>query len=213
MTPEEIQAEIDKATAGLKAKNEELLGKVSKFKAFDGVDLDKLKADSAALQDFIKKSEEEKGEYKKLYEALQGETSKTSAQLKADLESAKNKISDMTKRSAVSSALADIKVIPGLLNIAVDNILKGAAVDDSGNVMIDGKTPSEFIKEWSASDVGKHFVANGNSGGGESGGGGDGTPDEHKFFDKKSKNYNLTEQAKIAQRDPVLYNRLKGKYS
>jgi hypothetical protein len=128
------------------------------------------------------------------------------------LASATSKIVDMSKKSALLGALSEIKVIPALAEVAILTILPSTAIDDSGNMTVNGKTIPDFVKEWSSSDVGKHFIMSGNSGGGEKGGSGGGASDNAKYFDKKSPEYNLTKQAEIARQDPTVYSALKTKY-
>lgn len=208
ITPE-IQAVIDEQVKGLKNKNDELLGKLDKFK---GLDIDKLVRDSATLAEFLKKSDEEKGEYKKLYEQLRDSSGKDVEKLNKQIEELTNNITGMKKSSAITKALSDISVDPLLLDLAVKTISEKAAVDDKGNVMVDGKDLPKFVKEWADTDLGKRFIISGNSGGGANGGV-EGGPDGHaKFFDPKSEHYNVTEQAKLAKTNVSEYNRLKAIY-
>lgn len=207
MTPEEIQAKIDAEVAGLKAKNNELLGKLKEFDKFKGVDVDQLRKDAEALRELQKKADEESGNYKKLYGELQQATAAQIEAAKKEAEEAKKAVTDFKKRSALNAALNEVKVIPALADFAIGTLIADADMVD-GTLVIKGKPAVDFVKEWSATEVGKHFVASGNSGGGERGGTAGGG-NEARFFDKKSPDYNLTEQAKIAKNNPELYNRLK----
>ncbi|MFA5347467.1 MAG: hypothetical protein WC294_04980 [Methanoregula sp.] len=217
MDEAEIQKKIDEAIKGLKEKNTELLGKLKKAgEVVDKVkdlDIDSLLAAKTELETLKSKSDEEKGEYKKLYETLKVEKDTVVADLIGKIKDKESKIITMVKKNSVVAAIIENKLsIPGpLMNIAVDNIMADVAVDDTGNAKVGDKTVNDFVKEWAMSDIGKHFVASGNSGGGANGGAGEGESSWAKFFDKKSPHYNLTEQAKLAKTNIDLYNRLKQK--
>jgi hypothetical protein len=148
-----------------------------------------------------------------LYEDLKASTESTTAELKSQLKAANDNIVNFKKRSTVSKHLSDIGVDPLMLDIAVDNILPKAAIDDKDSITIEGKAVDEYVKGWKDTDLGKRFTVSGNSGGGAGGGAGSGgDAGIAKFFDPKSKEYNLTEQAKIAKTDIAMYNRLKTTY-
>ena len=217
-TEEEIKAAVDAATEGLKSKNSELLGKIKKLSEVadkvKDIDIDSLLAAKTELEDIKKKGDEEKGEYKKLYDTLKAEKDKETGKLVSDLSAAKETILAMNKKNAVVSAITSsgISIPAPLFEIAINNILPNIAVADTGKAMVGDKKVTDFVKEWAVSEVGKHFVVSGNSGGGANGGGGDGMNSEAKYFDKKSPDYNLTEQARLAKTNIELYNRLKRQY-
>lgn len=222
-TEEELKAAIAKAvsdeTAGLKSKNEELIGKLKKTSdallKFEGIDIVALSAAKQELDEIKKKGDEERGEYKKLYETTVSEKSRIENELNAKIKDLSGNIVNMTKRNAVVAAIFENKItIPGpLMNMAIDSIMANVAVDDSGAAKVGDKSVSEFIKDWASSDIGKHLVASGNSGGGSNGGGDGNFESESKYFDKKSPHYSLTEQARLAKSNVDLYNRLKKQYS
>jgi len=217
ITPE-VQALIDAEVKGLKDKNEELLTKLTSQKAIldkvAGVDLDKLVKDSEALAEMLKKGDEEKGEYKKLYEGLQVTYQTETTALKGEVEKVKGEMSTLTKRNEITKVLGTKKVDPLMMDMAISAILPKAAIDDSGNIVIDGKTPEVFATEWTNSDLGKRFVISGNSGGGAGGDGdnGGGAGGHARFFDPKSKEYNVTKQAQLAKTNLPEYTRLKEMY-
>lgn len=220
MTSEEIQAKIqakvDAETLGLKNKNQELLDKLAALKPIadklNGVDLDKLIADSAALAKLQQDGDKEKGEYKKLYEkAVVDHGTETSA-LKQQLEKIQTEVVTMKKKGALLESFGKHKIDPLLHDIAVNSLIDQVAIDDAGKATAAGKKIDEFVKGWSESDIGKRFTLNGNSGGGGNGGAGDDIDAMAKFFDPKSPDYNLTEQAKIAKSNLPEYNRLKNLY-
>lgn len=216
MTPEEIQKKIDGEIAGLKRKNEELLAKLSDAKKItdrlSGVDLDKLIEDSKELSEYKKKSDEEKGEYKKLYEQLKGSMDEEKKKLESDLKRTVEDLATLRKTTAIAGELSKIGVDPVLLDIATKYLIPHAAID-SDKVLLGGKSPEEFAKEWAVTDIGKKFVISGNSGGGATGSDDNHSGGNAKFFDKKSRDYSLTEQAKLAKTNIAGYNRLRKQFS
>ena len=198
---------VNKAVEGLQTKNQELLGKIKKLK--DGSpDIEKLKAEAAEYHKLKTAAEEEKGEYKKLYE----KQLKTASELEKQVHAVKADHRTLIKKTAITGALSKVGVMPEMVDIAVTSFLGDAKLDED-SVLVKDKPLKDFVKEWVKSDVGQRFIPNGNSGGGANGGAGDGESDNVKFFDKKSKHYSLTEQAKLAKKDPKLFATLKERYT
>ena len=163
-----IKAAVDEAITGLKNKNTELLGELKKARkdsAIDPDDYNRLKDEKAELETKLDettkllKVEHLNGEkVKKAYEAETGFTS----QLLID--------------NGLSDALNAVGVKPELAKAAKALFKGSAAVKSEGDTrvaLIGDKSIADFVKEWSASDEGKHFVlAPHNSGGGAAGGAG-----------------------------------------
>lgn len=163
-----LTAAIEEATAGLKRKNEELLGEVKKLKKGREIDPD----DYAAL-------ERERDEAVEL--AAKAEKDAKAA-LKAAEAAAKNfeTESAFTSRLLVENGLRET-----LLEVGVKNPVHAKAVmammRGDVKIVVDGenriakvgdKDLKAHIKEWSQSDEGKQFIAApDNSGGGASGSG------------------------------------------
>ena len=174
ITPEiqaAIDAAVESATTGLKAKNDQLLAEKKKLqKAADitpemladvEADRDRLQTDLATIQKDHKK-------------------------LKADFEGAQNALkseSGFTQKMLIENGLSSELMKNGITN-PVHLKAAQAMLRDGVQVVIDGenrtakvgeKSLSDHVKEWAASDEGKHFVAApGNSGGGATGGNGGG---------------------------------------
>ena len=170
ITPE-VQAAIDAAvettTSGLKTKNQELLDKNKKLMKGQEIDpqtvvdleaqIDKLQADLSVSQKSAKESV-------KTLETLQG-------QLKAE--------TGFTQKLLIDNGLTDELVKNGVAPQflpAVKAMFAGqaqiVAEGDTRTAKIGDKSVSDFVKEWAASDDGKHFVkAPENSGGGSQGSG------------------------------------------
>lgn len=219
MTPEEqaaIDAQIKEATDRLEAKNKALLKELKEargtLKNFDGVDLEALNKIAEDHKKLTEKNLEEQGAFKKLHEDLKQKYEKDVALLSEEKQKLAGSIALKEKSEQLTAALAANKAIPELLGVAKGTLLGSVELDDNNKAVIDGVPVSDFVADWTKTDVGKHFTLNGNSGGG--GGGGGGNPDdEAKFFDKKSPEYNLTAQAKIASKDPDRYKALKKQFS
>ena len=166
ITPE-IQAIIDAEKSALQAKNQELIDKNKKLMKGQEIDpqtvvdleaqIDKLQSDLAVSQKSGKESV-------KTLETLQG-------QLKAE--------TGFTQKLLIDNGLTDELVKNGVAPQflpAVKAMFAGQAQivveGDTRTAKIGDKSVSDFVKEWAASDDGKHFVkAPENSGGGSQGSG------------------------------------------
>lgn len=173
ITPEvqaTIDAAVETATSGLKTKNQELLDKNKKLMKGQEIDpqtvvdleaqIDKLQADLAVSQKSAKESV-------KTLETLQ-------TQLKAE--------TGFTQKLLIDNGLTDELVKNGVAPQflpAVKAMFAGqaqiVAEGDTRTAKIGDKSVSDFVKEWAASDDGKHFVKAPENGGGGSQGSGNGT--------------------------------------
>lgn len=172
-TPEqkaEVTRLIEEATSGLVAKRDELLTEVKtlrKGRAIDPADIEKLEGEIDRLS----------GENKELAKSV-----KVSAKLAEDANKALQQESGFTSSLLIDQGLTSALTANGITNPA---LLKGALAmlkSQGAQVVIDGdkrvarlgdKALADAVKEFAASDEGKHFVsAKQNSGGGAQGGGG-----------------------------------------
>jgi regulator of replication initiation timing len=162
----EIQAAIDDAVAGLKAKNTELIGEVKKLRKgqeIDPEDFNRLKEDNDALADKL-------AETQKAVKAAQTEAEK--------LKKAYADESGFTQKLLVDNGLTEALVKNGIAPqflSAVKALFAGqtqvVTEGDSRSAKIGDKSLTEFVTDWSKTDEGKHFVAApANSGGGSNGG-------------------------------------------
>lgn len=169
ITPE-IQAIIDAEKSALQAKNQELIDKNKKLMKGQEIDpqtvvdleaqIDKLQADLSVSQKSAKESV-------KTLETLQ-------TQLKAE--------TGFTQKLLIDNGLTDELVKNGVAPQflpAVKAMFAGqaqiVAEGDTRTAKIGDKSVSDFVKEWAASDDGKHFVKAPENGGGGSHGSGNGT--------------------------------------
>lgn len=219
---DELQAAIDKAvadaTSNLVEHNKKLLKDLKetqeKFSAFSSVDLEGLKNDSSELAKLKKAKMEEDGEYKKIADEMKLSHEKTVKELADEKERLKNELQDTKKTNALTLALSKQKgFINDLTDVAVNTLKDKVAFGEDGKAVVGDKPVAEYVASWAETDVGKHFIKSGNTGGGSNGAGGGKTDSAAKFFDPDSKHYNLTEQGKIAKADATRYKALKDQFA
>jgi hypothetical protein len=164
-----IAAAVEEAVGGLKAKNQELIGEVRKLKAGGTVTPEQLAAVERERDELETKFADATKQLKAANTALEATTKER------DGEKAYN------QRLLVNNGLNDALLAAGVKNPAH---LKAAAalITQAGQIevkvegenrsaLIGGKPLAEFVKAWSQSDDGKHFVsAPDNQGGGARGG-------------------------------------------
>lgn len=207
-TAAQIQAAVDAAVAGLKSKNQELLGKLTdatgKLKAFDGIDLDEVRS----IHEQFKNSQDLKDIREgKIDEVLARRNQKflddaekriKDAQSERDAEKAKNgKFADRVLNDSIRAAAVNA----GVHKHAIDDALLAARVDftldndgnpvqiKDGEVVLgkNGKTPFS-PDEWFAlkTETKPHWFPSGNSGsapGDGAGGSGGGKTMRRAAFD------------------------------
>lgn len=172
LTAPEVQAAIDaaveKATAPLVAKRDELLGEVKKLRKqtdIDPADLERVEAERDELK--AKLSEATK--------ALNKATKEAEAAAKA-----RDEIDAAYTKSIADSALTEALAKAGVTNpvhLKAAKALLGSAVqvaDEDGQRVVKAgdKGLGDFITEWAGGDEGKHFITSNANGGGSRGGSG-----------------------------------------
>lgn len=187
---------------------------------------ERLKKDAKADRDKIKDLEAKFAELTEAKEAAEAEAAAKSGdveQVRAQLTAKHAKdLEKVTQRAEKAEAQVRKLVVENGLDAALDGVnvspaLKKAAKallrdtvelkDENGDpvALMNGVALTEAVKTWAGSDEGKHFVLDGNSGGGANGGGGKGDANPWK----QGASFSLTEQDAIAKRDPALASRLK----
>jgi hypothetical protein len=166
-----IDAAVDSAKAGLQAKNQELLDKNKKLMKGQEIDpqtVIDLEAQIDKLQSDLSTAHKSGKESVKTLETLQ-------AQLKAETGFTQKLLIDngltdeLVKNGVAPQFLAATKAMfAGQAQVIADGDTRVAKIGD--------KSVSDFVKDWAASEDGKHFVsAPANGGGGSQGGKGGGT--------------------------------------
>ena len=150
-------------------------------------------------------------------EQLKEELSKLDKNSKIELEKLSKTLTDKDsklKQILVTDGLRDAFVKNGADKELLDAVLalhqNKVQLSEDYTPNVDGKDLNTFAKEWLSGD-GKRFLEfTPTSGGGSNGSGGSNGGDISKYFDKTSKEFNLTKQAEILRENPDLYKTLKG---
>ena len=167
---EAIDAAVADATAGLVAKNQELIGKLKKATKDAQID----PAEHQAIVEELEQTQAKLVEAQKLVKTATADAEKA----KKALESENGFVSKLLIDNGLSDAILKAGVKPELTK-AVKAMLAGQAqikIDGENRTAVIGdKSLSDFVAEWSKSDEGKHFVAAPNNKGGGAAGGGEAT--------------------------------------
>jgi hypothetical protein len=164
-----VDAAIEEATTGLKAKNSELLAKLkvaTKNLEITPEEHNRVKEENERLQEQVADANKQLkagvGEYERLKKAYETESGFVSRLL------IDNGLSDALAKNGVKpelSAAAKALIASRGVSVKVDGDNRSAVIGD--------KSVSDYVSEWAKSDEGKHFVAaQQNTGGGATGGGG-----------------------------------------
>ena len=159
-------AAVSEATAGLIAKNQELLGKVKKLQKDAAIDPAEYQALSEAkdtaeakLAEALKTVKQATAQAEKDRKALEAETGYVSKLL------IDNGLTDALLKAGVKPEMSKAvkAMLAGQVSLKVEGDKRLAVVGD--------KALGDFVAEWAQSDEGKHFVAApANQGGGANGG-------------------------------------------
>jgi len=159
-------AAVSEATAGLIAKNQELLGKVKKLQKDAAIDPAEYQALSEAkdtaeakLAEALKTVKQATSQAEKDRKALEAETGYVSKLL------IDNGLTDALLKAGVKPEMSKAvkAMLAGQVSLKVEGDKRLAVVGD--------KALGDFVTEWAQSDEGKHFVAApANQGGGANGG-------------------------------------------
>jgi hypothetical protein len=162
-------AAVSEATAGLLAKNQELLGKVKKLQKDAAIDPAEYQALSEAkdtaeakLAEALKTVKQATAQEEKDRKALEAETGYVSKLL------VDNGLTEALLKAGVKPEMSKAvkAMLAGQVSLKVEGDKRLAVVGD--------KALGDFVTEWAQSDEGKHFVAApANKGGGAQGGGGE----------------------------------------
>jgi len=228
---EKINAAVDAATKGLKAKNGELLGKLKDaqetLKSFEGLDADHVRQLVDRFQNdeigkllkegkwddaLAKKFESERGTYKKQIDDLTKDRDLSRKEL-SDLQSKVDRasLSEMTRR-----AMGKAKAHESAHEDAIYRVMSAFTKEDGhfvrrdadGNLVMGAKGPQtvdEYIEEVRTRDLAPHWWPT-PTGMGSKGGGSGGARSKNPWA---KDTLNLTEQGKIMRQDPQLAARLK----
>ena len=166
-----IDAAIESAVTGLKNKNNELITEVRKLKQGREIDPKEVERMDAMIEDLQGKINEQNKATKAAMKAAE----ENEAKWKTEAAFTQKLLID----NGLTEALVKAGVAPQFLQ-ATKSMFAGQAQiiaeGDTRTAKLGDKAIADAIKEWAASDDGKHFIAApGNSGGGSHGGSGSGT--------------------------------------
>lgn len=174
LTEEELQSKIDETVSGLKAKNNELILELRKIRKNGDItpeQFSELETErDKALADLAKANKELKAANttaEKAQKALQSESAFTQRLLIDN-----GLTAELTKNNVT---------LPHMLKAAQAMLRSNVQIEIDGDNRVakfGDKALSEAIKEWAASDEGKHFVSATVNGGGGGTGGTGGTGDK-----------------------------------
>ena len=168
---EKIEAAVAEATAGLVAKNQELLGKLKKATKDAQID----PSEHAALQSELDATQAKLAEATKALKAANTEAEKVKKAYESE--------SKLTHRLLVENGLTDALTKAGVTNPvhlrAAKAMLSGqvqlVAEGDNRIAKVGDKALADYVGEWAKGEEGKYFVAaQQNGGGGAPGGAGKG---------------------------------------
>jgi hypothetical protein len=167
-----VDAAVTEGTAGLVAKNQELLGKLKKATKDALISPE----DHQALQDKLTATEEKLTEAQKIAKTATKEAETAKKALEGEAKVAHN----LLVENGLSAALLESGVKNPVYQKAAKAMLAGNVVlvaeGENRIAKVGDKLLKDFVSEWSKSDEGKSFVdAPNNSGGGANGGGAGGT--------------------------------------
>ena len=166
-----IEAAVAEATAGLVAKNQELLGKLKKATKDAQID----PSEHAALQSELDATQAKLAEATKALKAANTEAEKVKKAFEGE--------SKLTHRLLVENGLTDALTKAGVTNPvhlrAAKAMLSGqvqlVAEGDNRIAKVGDKALADYVGEWAKGEEGKYFVAaQQNGGGGAPGGAGKG---------------------------------------
>lgn len=193
-----IKDAVDKEVQGLKAKNSELLAKVSSGKA--------TAEELAKAQEALKEIEDAKLKDEANWQELEGRLRAEMNEKESVLKSTNESLTNTIIGERLTSELLAAGVAPHFLE-AVKAMLRSQVALEENKAVAEGQPLNEYIKAWAESDTGKHFVAAPDNSGGGAPGSKNSKPVSKKFNEMSSQE--LTE---LHRTDPAQYNKLKDEY-
>lgn len=173
----ELQKLIDAETKGLKDKNAELLAAQKKIKDEMKEFRDELDAAKAAKDEAEAEAAKKSGNVDAITKSLEAKYEKRVSELEGKLSGKETQLHKLVVDNGISEALTKAGVAPQYMEAAkalikTNNKAEVSEVDGHPVALVNGKTITDFVTEWSQGDNGKHFVAAPNNSGGGSNGGG-----------------------------------------
>lgn len=184
------EAEIE----GLKTKNTDLIGKLRKARAEGGNEntgeIERLETELNEAQGKLRKAESDLRQVNRDVATVTAERDAAQTSLQAETDFARN----LLVNNGLTGALVEANVAPQFLDDVTASLARQVTIKDSDGerkAFVGDKPLGEFVKEWSQSDRGKHYVVAPANGGG-------GTPPPGSPQGGAKKLYEMTEPERIA---------------
>jgi len=166
-----IQAAVEEATSGLKAKNEELLGNLKKEKDNKSALEQKLEAEAEAKRQAEEEAALKSGDSEKIAKTYEEKMKKIESEYQAKIADKDSKLHSLLVDNGLTDALSKAGVAPQYMDAAkalIQSRHKPEITDVDGQTVaqFDGKPLTDFVSEWTQGDQGKHFKAAPDNGGG-----------------------------------------------
>jgi signal recognition particle GTPase len=167
----ELQKLIDAQVEGLKSKNQELLGESKKVKESMKAIQDQLDEIKAAKEAAEEEAAAKSGDVEKIKSALEAKSKKEKDELLSKLELQTGRLNQTLVDKGLTDALVSANIAAHHIP-AVTALIKAtskAEIEDVDGVLVakfDGKPIKDYVSEWAQGDLGKHYIAAPNNGGG-----------------------------------------------
>lgn len=169
---ETLLNKANERAAGLVGKNEELISKLGQLKDNGTATQAELEQLRQLKDTYEQEKAESQGQYKEALTLAEQRMAKETEKYKSENEQLKSQLENLVVSGGLNSELDKIKIDP-LMRQAAEAIIKPQVQMIDGKAMINDKPLSEFVAEWSETDIGKRMtLAPNNSGGGANGSGG-----------------------------------------
>lgn len=205
-----ITKSLTDANDGLKR---DLVKLKEKIKEFDGLDIADLKKAKEDLERIQSENQNNETEIQKAMRIASEQHKQTIDAMNKRLDMLTNRNRTLLVDDALRSELVKSNCKPLLVEAAISLLKPNVTIieaDGMEKATIGDKSISEYVAEWSKSEVGSNFIlAKQNTGGGNVNVSKQAIDENSKFFDRKSSSYNLTEQLKIKKANPELYDKLR----
>jgi len=204
MTIEEQLEDLKNQVEATNAKNKELLTELKTARNKNK------EVDTEAYYKTLDEVDNLKAENAKLNQTL-GLKSKEVEKLSTTLNELDTNLKTTKLENTLNEELSKLGLNPILSRYVKNDFKALSKINEDGSISIADKPLKEYVSEWLNTDEGKAVsLPSGNVGTSASGGSNNSGVSEAKYFDRNSKEFNLTKQAEVYHTNPTLYNQLKG---
>lgn len=166
--------EIEKANQGAVAKNNELLAEVKKYKTSSKEQSDKISELETKIEEVENLKTESSKDLEQLKKNLSDQFSKKEKDLHNNLSKVKSQLNNAVIKSQLDDALVKFNIAAQHRDVIRSHIKLNNEIvisdDENPVALIGDKNISDFVSEWSKSDVAKNYIAASDNNGGGAGG-------------------------------------------